>query len=174
LLDWVVGGIEARGGEVLRLRVADLDVHPCTGCDGCMDTGECVIRDDMDRVIDLVFSCHHLIVATPVYFYHVPAQLKALIDRFQPLWVRRDLLGLKPAKRGKLLLVASGATEGRDLFQCVLTTLKCVSPSLGLDMSPSHLLVRGVDKPGEVLKIEGLREEALNIGRSIPLSISKG
>jgi len=167
LLKWVLEGVEEGGGEVSLLRVSDLDIAPCTGCDGCIQTGECVIRDDMDSVMEMVLASQHLVVATPVYFYHVPAQLKALIDRFQPLWVRETLLGKPSVKRGNLVLVACGATRGEDLFQCILTTLKHLSRYLGLEMAPYHLLVRGVDGAGEVLKIEGLRERSRGVGKSI-------
>ncbi len=164
LLDWVLEGAGEGGGEVIRLRVAELDIHPCTGCDSCLDTGECVIRDDMDQVIDLVLSSHHLVVATPVYFYHVPAQLKALIDRFQPLWVRKAVLGISPRKRGNLVVVACGATKGKRLFQGILLTFNNLTSYLGLEMYPSSLLVRGVESAGEVLSLKGFREEAKKLG----------
>jgi len=164
LLDWVLEGAGEGGGEVIRLRVAELDIHPCTGCDSCLDTGECVIRDDMDRVIDLVLSSHHLVVATPVYFYHVPAQLKALIDRFQPLWVRKAVLGISPRKRGNLVLVACGGARGEGLFQCMLRTFEVLSSCLGLDVFHFHLLVGGVDGRGEVEGIGDLKERARKLG----------
>ncbi len=164
LLDWVLEGVKKGGGGVVRLRVADLDIQPCTGCGVCLSAGECVIRDDMDGVMDLVFSTHHMVVATPVYFYHVPAQLKALVDRFQPLWARKALLGVLPEKRGRLAIVACGGTRGKRLFECVLLTFEILSPSLGLEFSPFHLLVKGVDERGDVEKVEGLREKARDFG----------
>ena len=171
LLDWVLEGVKKGGGEFIRLRVADLDIQPCTGCGVCLSTGECVIRDDMDGVMDLVFSTHHMVVATPVSFYHIPAQLKALVDRFQPLWARKALLGVLPEKRGRLAVVACGGTRGKRLFECVLLTFEILSSSLGLEFSPFHLLVKGVDGKGEVEKVEGLRDEARDFGLNL---VAKG
>jgi len=166
LLDWVLEGIEEKGGQVTRLYVRDLEISPCTGCDGCQVAGECVVRDDMDRVITLLLDSDHLVVATPVYFYHLPAQLKALVDRFQPLWVRRVLLKKGPPERGKLLLVGVGATRGERLFDGILLTMKCVAPFLGLELA-DPLLVRGVNAVGAVRDVRGLKGIAIKKGMEL-------
>lgn len=166
LLDWVLEGVREGGGEVTRLRVVELDIHPCTGCDSCLSTGECILADDMAWLVERVMESWHLVLASPVYFYHLPAQLKAFIDRLQPLWVRRSLLHQDPPQRGGLLFLGVGATRGERLFEGVLLTLKCVASFLGLEVL-EPLLVRGVDAPGEVARREDLAREARRRGREL-------
>ena len=172
LLDWVLEGVREGGGEVTRLRVVELDIRPCTGCDSCLSTGECILVDDMAWLVERVMESWHLVLASPVYFYHLPAQLKAFIDRLQPLWVRRSLLHRDPPQRGGLLFLGVGATRGERLFEGILLTLKCVAPSLGLEVL-EPLLVRGVDAPGEVARREDLAREARRRGREL-LSMGPG
>ena len=56
-------------------------------CDGCMrNGGTCVLRDDMAEVLRLFQEADVLVLATPVYFYGVSAQIKTFIDRTYPIW----------------------------------------------------------------------------------------
>ena len=56
-------------------------------CDGCMGNGgTCVLHDDMADVLKLFQEANVLVLATPVYFYGVSAQIKTFIDRTYPIW----------------------------------------------------------------------------------------
>ncbi len=120
----------------------------------------------MDLVMEHILDCHHLVVATPIYFYHLPAPLKALIDRLQPLWVRKVLLRRGPAQKGGLLPVGVGATGGGRLFDGILLTFNCVAPLLGLELV-DPMFVRGVDAMGAVENVRGLREIARRKGAEL-------
>ncbi len=95
--------------ELALAPVSTLNIEGCRGCDGCRSLaakraealesrGEgpdeqqddlparCVIADDMVEVYDFIDAADELIVVAPVYFAGPPAQLKALIDRLQPLF----------------------------------------------------------------------------------------
>ncbi len=158
LLDWVIERILDAGGEVTRCCVRDLSIEPCRGCGGCRERGECIIKDDMAWVIEALKTSDHLVVSTPVYFYHVPAQLKALIDRLQPLWVKRSLLGSPWRRsRGYLLLLAVGATKGDRLFEGIILTMNCIASVLGFTMM-DPILVRGVDAQGAIGKLAYVRQ----------------
>lgn len=88
------------------LSVGDLNVSPCVGCNACLSNGRCVIDDGMSDVLDLLGSTGHLYVVCPVYFAGPPSQMKALLDRFQPLFSSYDP---KVAKRpARLMVVGQG------------------------------------------------------------------
>lgn len=90
------------------LRVAELNIKPCIGCNQCRSTGRCFNHDDMDRVMDVLAHTDMLIVVSPVYFAGPPAQLKALYDRLQPhFWLNTRANPKRPA-----YLLAVG--EGQD------------------------------------------------------------
>jgi ribosomal protein S26 len=57
------------------------NITTCSGCEGCMDTGECIITDDMSKIIDAMKTADRLLFASPYYNYNVTAQMKALLDR---------------------------------------------------------------------------------------------
>lgn len=81
LCDAFAYGAREAGNEVEKIRVADLKIGYCTGCYACQKTGICAIKDDARGVIDKMMAADVIVLASPVYFYTICAQLKALIDR---------------------------------------------------------------------------------------------
>ncbi len=160
LLRWVTESISDMGGKVTRYCVRDLHIEPCIGCGECDATGVCVFEDDVAPILDVIADSDHLVISTPVYFYHVPSQLKAFVDRLQPLWAMEALLK-KPwrRKRGGLLILATGATKGERLFEGILLTMRCVSSLLGMTMM-EPILVKGVDAPGVIEGMNHIKEMA--------------
>jgi len=126
LLDQVLEGVEAAGGEVKRVYVRDLKISGCLECGGCDETGTCVVEDDMQEVYPLLQGVDVVVLAFPVFFYGPPAQTKALIDRAQALWSKRmlekDTEGRRRYDTGKGYVVVAGATKGKRIFEgCELT-----------------------------------------------------
>ena len=81
LCDAFAEGAKAAGNEVEKVRIADLKIGYCTGCYACQKTGKCAIKDDAKKVVDKMMAADVIVLASPVYFYSICAQLKALIDR---------------------------------------------------------------------------------------------
>ena len=81
LCDAFAEGAKEAGNEVEKVRIADLKIGYCTGCYACQKTGKCAIKDDAWGVIDKMMAADVIVLASPVYFYSICAQLKALIDR---------------------------------------------------------------------------------------------
>jgi multimeric flavodoxin WrbA len=77
------------GYAVETVACLEADVIPCTGCGSCgMRTpGACVVKDDMQGVFRALVASDLLVLATPVRFGSYCAQLKKVVDRFQPLMV---------------------------------------------------------------------------------------
>ncbi len=63
----------------------------CVECGGCNETGECVVDDDMQLVYPRLLESKIIFLASPMFFYGITAQAKALIDRCQAMWCRRML-----------------------------------------------------------------------------------
>ncbi len=91
LLDEALKGAADAGAAVSSLRCCDLDISGCMECAGCDATGECVVDDDMQQVYPLLGEADVIILASPIFFYSLPAQAKALIDRCQAMWCKRLL-----------------------------------------------------------------------------------
>ena len=77
------GGTYARNDIAFKFAawLSDLKIGYCTGCYACQKTGKCAIKDDAQGVIDKMMAAEVIVLASPVYFYTICAQLKALIDR---------------------------------------------------------------------------------------------
>ncbi|MBI4798275.1 MAG: flavodoxin family protein [Desulfarculus sp.] len=169
LLDQALEAARAAGAEVKTVYVRDLDISGCLECGGCDETGQCVVGDDMDKVYPLLEEAQAVILATPIFFYNVPAQAKALIDRTQACWAKRLLK--KGKERGKYeggrgYLIAVGATKGQNLFQGVELTAKYFFDAM--DMSyHGGLMHRGIEGKGSVGDHPEVLEEARQLGRAV-------
>ncbi len=80
------GALEA-GNQVEKINVATKKIGYCRACYYCKNhAGECVVKDDMSAILDKMLAADVIVMASPVYFYSIDAQLKALIDRSVARW----------------------------------------------------------------------------------------
>ena len=80
-------GAKASGHHVDLIQIAERQIGFCRACDGCMrNNGICVLYDDMAEILEIFQKTDVLVLATPVYFYGVTAQMKCFIDRTYPIW----------------------------------------------------------------------------------------
>ena len=128
LLSSFIEEAAGRGADVLVFNPSEMRIEPCRGCRFCERNGFCVIDgDDMSRVVYPALRKADLIVmASPVFFYSVPSQLKALIDRCQALWAGKYLLKLSDpgSKWRKGFLLSAGARKDEHLFDGINLTAK--------------------------------------------------
>lgn len=78
--EFMKGAIET-GNQVDKIRLAELDIAYCSACYACKTKGHCVKQDDMEQVIAKMRNADVIVLATPVYFYTMCAQMKTMIDR---------------------------------------------------------------------------------------------
>lgn len=75
-------GAEEAGHQVEKIFLRDCTIHYCTGCSTCSRDGRpCPQQDDAARIVDLMVRADVIVMASPVYFYTMSAQMKTLIDR---------------------------------------------------------------------------------------------
>ena len=77
-----IEGATSVGHDVARFDAAFKDVHPCVGCNRCNMDGPCFFPDDFEFVRKRLIPADAVVFATPMYYFGVSAQLKAVIDRF--------------------------------------------------------------------------------------------
>lgn len=75
-------GAKESGHKVFRFDAAQKDVHPCIACNSCGMDGPCVFKDDFEIVREHIVTADMVVFATPMYYFGISAQLKAVIDRF--------------------------------------------------------------------------------------------
>lgn len=87
LCDKFARGAAESGNEVEKIRVAEKNIGFCRACYACKESGNCVIKDDMADVLQKMIDADVIVLASPVYFYSIDAQLKAVIDRTVARWL---------------------------------------------------------------------------------------
>ena len=169
--------------HVETVSVRDYKVNPCLGCNVCFKTngrsseshpssledgrvvtdegeanGVCTQKDDMTSIYEKMSQADMLVIASPVYFYGISAQLKAIIDRFHnPI---RDTFQIKKAA---LLLV--GAASLPELFDAILSEYRLCLKFFDIE-DAGNVLVRGVKDKGDIKETRYI-EDAYQLGASI-------
>ena len=92
-----IKGAEEKGHKVTVFDSAHSNIHPCLGCGRCGMNGDCVQRDDMEKLRDLMLSSDMVVFVTPLYYYGFSSQLKMTIDRWYSFTTRLSAKHLKTA-----------------------------------------------------------------------------
>jgi multimeric flavodoxin WrbA len=169
MLDAFLEEAEAAGGEINKLYVRELEIRGCLGCGHCDKAGECIQKDDMQIVYPLLERAQRIVVASPIYFYGITAQLKLLVDRAQAPYMKRELarkggrvVSEGPKRKGFLLL--AGATRGKRLFECSMLTVKYFFDALGVHPS-GELCFKEIEERGAILRHPKAIEACRQAGR---------
>jgi len=161
LLNLFASEAEKMGCRTEIIQADRPDLKPCIGCGFCEKKGRCAITDDaMAEVFTLFRKADVIVAASPIFFYGITAQLKAIIDRSQTLWSRKYVFKLAdPAahfRKGFLLSV--GATKGKTLFDGVNLTTKYFFDAVGAEFTGS-LLYRSIEGIGDMEKHTGVADD---------------
>lgn len=97
-------------------------------------------------------------IASPVYFYGISAQLKAMIDR-----LHTPMRNSFPIK--KLALILVGAASLPEMFDAIKVQYRLALNFFGLE-DAGTVLVRGAKEKGDVKNTDGLKE-AYELGNSM-------
>lgn len=82
LVQAVLDGAAEKGAETRLVNLRDLAINGCLGCEGCKKhLGKCVQKDDLTPLLQELTTYDAIVMGTPVYWFHVTAQFKMLVDR---------------------------------------------------------------------------------------------
>lgn len=82
LCDRFMEGARESGHRAEKVFLRDRNIGYCIGCEAChQNNGVCVQKDDMAEILGKMIAADVIVMATPVYFYTMDAQMKTLIDR---------------------------------------------------------------------------------------------
>lgn len=155
---FVEGAKENNQVEVVR--VSEYEVSPCLGCNACYknENHACSQKDDMNDIYLKLADADILVIASPVYFYGISAQLKTVIDRLHTPMRQQFAI-----KKTALLLV--GAARIPELFDSIKLQYKLINNFFHLE-NIGMVLVDGVKDKGDILQSSALKE-AIELGRKI-------
>ncbi len=152
LLDRFLEESRNLGARTVAVDTDRRHILPCRELTACERKGFCPLKDDMkDEIYTLIQEADVIVAATPVFFYNMTAQLKALIDRCQVFWARKYRFKLKEPgvgqRRGFLLSV--GATRGKQLFEAIELSTQYFFDAVSAHYEGS-LTYRGMENAGDL------------------------
>ena len=168
LLDRALAGAEASGAQVEKVIVSKLRISPCRELYACLRDGNCAIKDDMQELYTKLLEADRIIFASPIFFYGITSEAKALVDRCQALWAKRHILGIVQDKEDmrKGAFISVGATRGERLFDGSILTVRYFFDAIGVKYT-HELLVRGVDHKGEIKQHSAAIQDAFALGQKL-------
>lgn len=168
LLDRFLAGAESAGAATEKVVAARLDIAGCVACDGCRRDGRCVVQDDFQAVYESLVAADVIALAAPLFFWNLPAQVKALVDRAQCQWARRVVL------RQPLPATPAGHIRRRGVFICVGGDRRAQFDGVRLTVRDffrvneadywGELLYSGVDAAGEIEHHPTALQDAFDLG----------
>ena len=172
------GAKEAGAEETKVIHLSGKHITPCDGCRTCEETGKCHLDDDMQDIYAELLEADGIIIGTPVFFWGVSAQAKALIDRTLCLTFghRAIFRGDKP--------VAGTHQEGlRGKVGGIITVARRAGPTLAVrqisDFFRTHRIIEAgaaiayAYEKGEVKNDEQGLREARWVGRAVVRAINQ-
>ena len=114
--------------EVSQIDTNKVEVASCIACEYCKKHGKCFVKDDTNAVIDAIVSADVLIFATPVYWWGISSQLKAIIDKF---YSRQQTLLTQKKKLGSI--VSGQLSTDNAQYAIILKQSECICDYLGWD-----------------------------------------
>ncbi len=166
---------EDSGWKVETIRVNDMKFRPCQACDACAKDGRCIVQDDMQEVYPKIISSDALVLASPITFGSMNAQLKMFIDRFQCWWHAKYNLKkpfIPEDARHPGFFICVGAIKRKEYCESAAGIIRVFFHNINHVLKGS-LSFRGYDEKGDVLKDPEVLAETYKAGRDFIASIDK-
>lgn len=109
LVEAALEELERAGCVCTRIALAHLRIHACGAHVDCEERTTCAFADDLPAVLEKVYAADGLILATPVYYEDVSAQMKLFIDRNAFRYYHEDWL--TPRVVGLIAVATSSGVE---------------------------------------------------------------
>ena len=160
LVEEFARGAQSAGHAVKRIDVAYANVAPCSGCIACdYGSSPCVQHDGMEEVREALLSADAIVFATPLYYFGMTAQLKAVVDRFCA-----DNTAIE-AKRFNAALLTVGADTEAWAFEPLVEHYRALCRYLSME-DKGTVLGFGCGTPEETQQ-SSILQEAFALGTSL-------
>ncbi len=158
LCDEFMRGASEAGHEVTKINVSDKRIAPCRACYACKGTGKCAIKDDMADILQAMIDADVLVLASPVYFYSIDAQLKAVIDRTVARWLE--------VKDKEFYYIATCADTEKESIETTLACFRGYADCVEGAKEMGVIYGTGVYEKGEIKNTPAM-SEAYEMGKNV-------
>lgn len=146
------------GSPYRKIRLDEMNISPCRACNACVKSHKCVINDDLAAIAEKMLAADMIVLATPVYFYSLCAQLKILIDRCYARHIEM--------KNKKFVFIITAADPQRKAANETLDSLRGFIRCLPDAEEKAVIYGTGTWDKGDVFKHPSY-DEAYKLGKEI-------
>ncbi len=159
LCDEFLKGALNAGNSGEKIFIQAKKIAPCMGCYYCQKNGGvCAINDDMKEIIEKVFEADVIVLSSPVYFYSISAQLKAVIDRLVARWTE--------IKNKDFYYIMTSAEDSPTVMDCTLECFRGLALCLDGSKEKGIIFGKGVYEKGEIKDTPYLKQ-AYEMGKKV-------
>lgn len=155
--EFMRGAMESKN-EVTKIRAADENIALCRACYACKNSGVCAVKDSMADILEKIIAADVIVLASPVYFYSVSAQLKALIDRTVARWTE--------IKNKEFYYIMTAADSEKSSMETTLACLRGFADCVDGAREMGVIYGVGVYEKGEVRNTKAM-QEAYEMGANV-------
>jgi multimeric flavodoxin WrbA len=167
LIDKSLGGARLKGAETEKIILNKLKFSPCQECKNTRDDGICIIEDEMQFVYKKVKKADAIILASPIFFGSLSAQMKMMIDRFQCVWKAKYIFKKDLYKRKRIGgFICIQASKKRNFCNNAKVIVKNFFSVIDV-IYKEELFCSGIDYKGEILKHPEFLEKSFELGKGI-------
>jgi multimeric flavodoxin WrbA len=186
-------GAEEKGAEVEIIRLMDLNIKPCTGCNACVvdifekaGSGDCVLKDDFKFLDEKILEADGIIAASPIYEMSPTGYFKTLCDRMGPSHdmafrmiadkIRKEKgittgKGVDP-RSFKVRAVSLFAVGGSDWTTFALPMMQLFRLAMQMELV-DQVLFNWIALPGVVLLHDEMLQRARRSGAHVAETLTK-
>jgi multimeric flavodoxin WrbA len=151
-------GAHDAGHQTEKVFLKDKSINYCTGCGTCFNTGKCSQKDDMAEVLEKMISADVIVMATPVYFYTMCAQMKTFIDRTCARYTEIN--------NKEFYFIVTAAVNNKSAMQRTIEEFKGFTTCLNNPKEKGIIYGTGAWEKGEI-KGKKAMNEAFEMGKAV-------
>lgn len=159
LCDQFISGAKDAGNQVEKICLREKKINCCIGCSFCAtNNGQCVQKDDMAEILEKIICSDVVVLATPVYFYSICAQLKMMIDRTVAKYTE--------IKNKELYFIITAAENDKQIMERTVEDLRGFRDCLEGAVEKGVIYGAGAWQKGEIKNTDAM-QEAYDMSKSI-------
>ena len=159
LCDAFMKGAQESGNQVEKVFIRSKKIAPCNACYFCKQSGgQCAIKDDMAEILDKIQAVDVIVMASPVYFYSIDSQMKAVIDRSVARWTN--------IRNKEFYYIMTAADDSSDVMDCTLECFRGFARCLDGAREMGVIWGKGVYEAGAIKEMP-VMQEAYEMGKQI-------
>ena len=160
----ILEGAEEAGAQTQFIKLIDHDLKFCKGCGTCRATGECVQKDDMEDILEILQRNDVIILGSPVYVWQVTGTTKVFMDRLSRLLTPEFESRIKGEK--KIVFAYTQGNADPEIFKPYFNYQEKVFELLGFNLG-ERILAVGTRGKDDIQAQEAVLLEAHSFGKNL-------